>query len=59
MTVKDAQQIAQGLIQGYIGPDDRVLDMQNFYRALMQALQAAHHQGWNDRSEAENLVTRH
>ena len=38
MTVKDAQQLAHRLIQGYIGPDHRVMDMQNFYRALVQAL---------------------
>ena len=26
---------------GYIGPDHRIMDMQSFYRALVQALQAA------------------
>jgi hypothetical protein len=57
MTPKDAQQIAHGLIQGYIGPDHRVTNMESFYRALVQALQAAHHQGWNDR--AATLATRH
>ena len=59
MTVKDAQQIAHGLIQGYIGPDHRVMDMQSLYRALVQALQAAHQQGWKDRAEAEALLTEH
>jgi hypothetical protein len=59
MTVKDAQQIAHGLIQGYIGPDHRVMDMQSFYRALVQPLQAAHQQGWKDRAEAEALLTEH
>jgi hypothetical protein len=48
MTHKEAQQIAHELIQGYIGPDHRVMDMQNFFGALVQALQAAHQQGWND-----------
>jgi hypothetical protein len=46
MTVQDAKQIAHGLIQDYIGPDDRVMDMPSFYGALVQALQAAHQQGW-------------
>jgi hypothetical protein len=58
MTDKEAGQIAHGLIQGYIGPDQRVMDMASFYRALVQALQAAHQPGWNDRAEADAL-TRH
>ena len=58
MTIDDAKQIAHGLIQGYIGPDHRVMDMPSFYSALVQALQAAHQQGWKDRGEAESL-TRH
>jgi hypothetical protein len=58
MTYKEAQQIAHGLLQGYIGPDHRVMDMPSFFGALVQALQAAHQQGWND-SRAEALVTRH
>ena len=45
MTLRDAQQITHGLIHGYIGPDHRVMDMQSFYRALVQALQEAHQQG--------------
>ena len=52
MTYKEAEQIAHGLIQGYIGPDHQVMDMSSFYGALVQALQAAHQQGWNDRAEA-------
>ena len=31
MTYKKAQQIAHGLIQSYIGPDHRVMDMQSFF----------------------------
>jgi len=58
MNVKEAEQIAHGLIQSFIGPDHRVMDMPSFYGALVQALQAAHQQGWKDRSEAEKL-TRH
>ena len=58
MTDEEAKQIAHGLIQGFIGPDRRVMDMQSFFRALVQALQAAHQQGWKDRAEAE-VLTRH
>jgi hypothetical protein len=56
MTDKEARQIAHGLVQGYIGPDHRIMDMASFYRALVQALQAAHQQGWKDRAEAEALT---
>jgi hypothetical protein len=45
MTEKEAGEIAHGLVQGFIGPDHRVMDMQSFYRALSQALQKAHQQG--------------
>ena len=48
MTDNEAQQIAHGLIQGYIGPDHKVMDMQSFYWALVEALQKAHQQGWQD-----------
>ncbi len=44
MTYKEAGQVAHGLIQGYIGPDHKVMDMASFYGALVQALQAAHQQ---------------
>jgi hypothetical protein len=57
VTYKEAQQIAHGLIQGYVGPDHRVMDMRNFFGALVLALQTAHQQGWNDRAEA--LETKH
>jgi hypothetical protein len=56
MSVKQAQQIAQGLIQSFVGPDHRIMDMPSFYGALVQALQAAHEQGWKDRGDAENLT---
>ena len=55
----EAERVAHGVIQGYIGPDHRVMDMPSFYRALVQALQAAHQQGWKDRTEAEALLTEH
>jgi hypothetical protein len=36
-----ACQTAHGLIQGYIGPDHKVIDMKSFYSALVQALRDA------------------
>jgi hypothetical protein len=52
MTLEDAKQTAHGLIQSYIGPDHRVMDMPSFYGALVQALQTAH-------QNAEADATRH
>ena len=37
MTLRDAEQIAHGLIQGFIGPDHWVMDMPSFYGALVGA----------------------
>jgi hypothetical protein len=34
----EARAIANSLIQSYIGPDHKVLDMPSFYSALVQAL---------------------
>ena len=36
-----ARESAHGLIQGYIGPDHKVIDMKAFYSALVQALRGA------------------
>ena len=36
-----ARETAHGLIQGYIGPDHKVINMQAFYSALVQALRSA------------------
>lgn len=38
MTLREAQQIAHGLIQSYIEPDHKVMDMRAFFSALVQAL---------------------
>jgi hypothetical protein len=46
----DASQMATALIQGYIGPDHKVLSMPNFHSALAQALRQAREQGQLDRS---------
>ncbi len=55
----EAKATAHALIPGYIGPDHRVLDMGSFYRAIVQALQAAHQKGWTDRADADSSATKH
>ena len=37
-----ARATAHALIQGYLGPDHKVIDMAAFYSALVQALKEAH-----------------
>jgi hypothetical protein len=54
MTDHEAEQIAHGLIQSYLGPDHKVIDMQSFYRALVEALLSAHHQGWQQCAALED-----
>jgi hypothetical protein len=45
--------IAHALIQSYLGPDQRVIDMERFFTALMQALHDAYALGWKDRGDIE------
>jgi hypothetical protein len=45
--------IAHALIQDYLGPDQRVTDIERFFTALMQALYDAYATGWKDRGEVE------
>jgi hypothetical protein len=47
-----SEQIAHGLIQDYIGPDHRVIDMRSFFGALVAALRDAHALGQRARAEA-------
>jgi hypothetical protein len=42
---------AQGLLQDYLGPDRRVVDVDRFCTALVQALYDAYAQGWKDCEE--------
>jgi hypothetical protein len=49
MTDIEASQIAHGLIQRHVSPDEKITDMRSFYWALTQALQEAHLKGWKDR----------
>lgn len=44
----EAKATAHALIQGYIGPDHKVLNMQRFYSALVQALKAGREKGQSD-----------
>jgi hypothetical protein len=46
----EATKTATALIQGYIGPDHKVMSMPNFHSALAQALRQAREQGQLDRS---------
>ena len=38
------RETAKGLIQGYIGPDHKVINMTAFFRAQVQALREANRQ---------------
>ena len=46
----EADKTATALIQGYIGPDHKVLSMPNFHSALARALRQAREQGQVDRN---------
>jgi len=46
---------ARNLIEGHVGPDDRIADMANFYSALVQAIRTARWQGETDRSREDVL----
>jgi hypothetical protein len=50
--------IAHGLLQSYLGPDHKVIDMERFFIALMQALHDVYVQGWKDRGEIEEHTER-
>ncbi len=46
----EATKTATALIQGYIGPDHKVMSIANFHSALAQALRQAREQGQIDRA---------
>jgi hypothetical protein len=52
----EARATAHALIQGYLGPDHKVTNMQNFYSALVQALKAAREQGHADHPRSNSLL---
>lgn len=41
----EARAIARNLIQLHVGPDDKVVNVMNFYLDLVQAIRAARWQG--------------
>ena len=47
----EADRMATTLIQGYIGPDHKVMSMPNFHSALAQALRQARERGQLDRAD--------
>jgi len=46
----DADRKATALIQGYLGPDHKVINMAEFHSSLSQALREAREQGQIDKS---------
>jgi hypothetical protein len=46
----DADKTATALIQSYLGPDHKVIDMAKFHSGLSQALREAREQGQVDKS---------
>jgi hypothetical protein len=52
-TSKPTRATAQALIQGYIGPDHKVMNMQNFYAALVSALMEAHRSNGSAKSASD------
>ena len=44
----DANTVALALIQKWVGPDDKIMDMSAFYDALVKALTDAHKEGENE-----------
>jgi hypothetical protein len=46
----DADRKATALIQGYLGPDHKVINMAEFHSSLSQALREAREQGQVDKS---------
>jgi hypothetical protein len=47
----EARETARNLIQGYLGPDHKVTNIESFFAALVQALKTAREQGQVDYSD--------
>jgi len=52
----EARATAQGIIQSYIGPDHKVIKMQDFYGALVFALKSARERGQADNADGHVLT---
>ena len=52
----EARQMANRLIQGYVDPDHKVMNMQSFYSTIVQALKAARIRGEDDSGDVLTLT---
>ena len=52
----EARQVASSLIQEYVGPDQRVIDLKGFSSALARALNAARMRGEDDAGDILTLT---
>jgi len=52
----EARATAQGIIQSHIGPDHKVIKMQDFYGALVFALKSARERGQADNADGHVLT---
>jgi hypothetical protein len=51
-----ARRVAKGLIQSYVGPDHKIMNMESFYSALIQALKVARMRGEDDAGDVLTLT---
>ena len=54
--VAEARQVARRLIQEHVGPDQRIVNLQSFSSALVQALRAARMRGEDDAGDILTLT---
>lgn len=52
----EARATAHGIIQSYLGPDHKVIKMQDFYGALVYALKTARAHGHADNIDGDVLT---
>ncbi len=52
----EARATAHGIIQSYLGPDHKVIKMQDFYGALVYALKTAREHGHADNIDGDVLT---
>ena len=46
----ESERVGHALVQSYIGPDHKVIDMRRFYGVLVQELERAHEEGLSERA---------
>jgi hypothetical protein len=52
----EAQRLANELIQGHVGPDQKVVNLQKFFSALVAAIEAARMRGEDDAGDVLTLT---